>query len=171
MRDITLAVFPAATPRFPCSPRPRRPGPRRQRRPAGLLDLPIAGHQPPARGPQDIVRRKKGAAGGIGVEWRASASTRYIPCSVHRAYRQRSDFGRLELEHPADQHRTPDVRSDQPHLPARPVIDAPVPFVAEHAEYGDADGRPVDNRAKEIDMAQRLRPLTIQFGLTKSEKG
>ena len=72
---------------------------------------------------------------------------------------------RLELEHPADQHRTPDVRSDQPHLPARPVIDDAVSFVAEHSEDGDADRRALDHRGKEIDIAERLRPLTIQFGL------
>ena len=71
----------------------------------------------------------------------------------------------LELEHPADQHRTPDVRSDQSHLPARPVIDDAVSLVAEHAEDGDADGRPFDDRAEEIDKAVRLRPLAIQFGL------
>jgi hypothetical protein len=79
-------------------------------------------------------------------------------------------FPGLELEHPANQDGTPDVRSDQSHLPARPLIDKAVSLVAEHAEYGRADRRPVENRADEIDQALRLRPLTIQFGLAEFSK-
>ena len=75
------------------------------------------------------------------------------------------DFRGLELKHPANQDGTPDVRSDQPHLPARPVIDNAVSLVAEHSEYGRADCSPVENGAYEIDEALRLRPLTIYFGL------
>jgi hypothetical protein len=80
------------------------------------------------------------------------------------------DFAGLELEHPADQDGTPDVRSDQSHLPARPLIDKAVPLVAEHAEYRRAERRPVENRADEVDQALRLRPLTIQFGLAEFAK-
>jgi hypothetical protein len=46
-------------------------------------------------------------------------------------------------------------------LPARPVIDKAVSLVAEHAEYGRADCRPVENGAYEIDQALGLRPLTV----------
>jgi hypothetical protein len=75
------------------------------------------------------------------------------------------DFRRLELEHSANQHGSPDMRRDQPHLPARLVVDDAVPFVAEDSENGGADGRPVDDRAQEIDQALGLGPLTIQFAL------
>ena len=77
------------------------------------------------------------------------------------------DFAGLELEHPVDQDGTPDVRRDQSHLPARPVVDQAVSLVAEHAEDGRADRRPVENSADEIDQALRPRPLTIQFGLAQ----
>ena len=75
------------------------------------------------------------------------------------------DFRRLELEHSADQHGAPDMRRDQPHLPARLVVDEAVSLVAEHSEDGRADRRPVDDRAQEIDEALGLGPLTIQFAL------
>jgi hypothetical protein len=71
------------------------------------------------------------------------------------------DFRSLELKHPANQHGASDMRSDQPHLPARPVIDNAVSLVAEHSEYGRADCSPVENCAYEIDEPLRLRPLTI----------
>ena len=55
------------------------------------------------------------------------------------------------------------VRRDQSHLPARPVVDQAVSLVAEHAEDGRADGRPVENGADEVDEALGLGPLTIKF--------
>jgi hypothetical protein len=85
---------------------------------------------------------------------------------IERIYKCR-DFRSLEFKHSADQHRTSDVRSDQPHLPARPVIDKAVSLVAEHPEYGRADCRPIEDGAYEIDEALRLRPLAIEFGLGK----
>ncbi|MEP6836594.1 MAG: hypothetical protein ABJA75_00965 [Bradyrhizobium sp.] len=75
------------------------------------------------------------------------------------------DFGSLELEHPADQDGTPDMRRDQPHLPARMVVDGAVALVAEDSEYGRADRGPVDDRADEVDEALRFGPLAIQFTL------
>ena len=81
------------------------------------------------------------------------------------------DFAGLELEHPADQDGAADVRRDQSHLPARPLIDQAVSLVAEHAEDGRADGRPVENRADEIDEALGPRPLAVQFGLPEFPKG
>ena len=56
-------------------------------------------------------------------------------------------------------------------MPARPVIDDAVSFVAEHPEDGDADCRSFDDRGKEIDIAERLRPLEIQFGLGQFPEG
>ena len=75
------------------------------------------------------------------------------------------DFRRLELEHSADQHGAPDMRSDQPHMPTRLIVDEAVSPAAEHSEDGRADRCPVDHRTQEIDQSLRLGPLTIQVGL------
>ena len=109
------------------------------------LDLRIGGHQPPARGTQDIAGGEDGASGGIGMN-QAPVRVDEIHARAQpiEGIDECRDFAGLELEHSADQDGTPDVRSDQSHLPARPLIDKAVSLVAEHAEYGRADRRPVD---------------------------
>ena len=80
---------------------------------------------------------------------------------------ERRDFRRLELEHSANQHGSPDVRRNQTHLPTRLVIDDTVSLVAEDSEDGRADRSPVDDRTQEIDQSLGFGPLTIQFGLAE----
>ena len=166
MGDVTLAVLSDQRHGDPLDPHgcvaltcgrkdiPQRP-----------LDPCIGSHQPPTGGTQDIACGKNGAAGGIGVN---EAPFRVDEIHARAEPIEGIDEGRhfagLELEHPADQDGPPDVRSDQSHLPARPVIDKAVSLVTEHAEYGRADGRPVENGAYEIDQALRLRPFAIQVG-------
>src|SRR5262245_8224483 len=122
----------------------------------------IGGHQPPTNGTQDIPCGKNGAAGGIGVNEAPFRVDEIHSCAepIEGIYKCRH-FRSLELKHPANQDGTSDVRSDQPHLPARPIIDNAVSLVAEHSEYGRADCSPVENSAYEIDEALRLRPFTI----------
>ena len=130
--------------------------------PQGPVDLRIAGDQPPARGTQNIACGKNGMAGGIGVdEAPARIDEKHARSQPIERIDERRDFRRLELEHSANQHGTPDVRRDQTHLPARAVIDDAVSLVAEDSEDGRADRRPVDNGAQEIDDSLGLGPLTI----------
>ena len=83
------------------------------------------------------LRGKKGVAGGIGVkEAPFRVDEIHARAEPIEGIDECRDFAGLELEHSADQDGTPDVRRDQSHLPARPVIDEAVSLVAEHAEYG-----------------------------------
>jgi hypothetical protein len=163
MGDVTLAVLSDQRHGDPLDPHgcvaltcgrkdiPQRP-----------LDPCIGGHQPPTGGTQDIACGKNGAAGGIGVnEAPFRVDEIHARAEPIEGIDKCRDFADLELEHSANQDGTPDVRSDQSHLPARAVIDETVSLVAEHAEYGRTDRGPVENGAYEIDEALRLRPLTI----------
>ncbi len=97
----------------------------------------VAGDQPTARRTQNIARAKNRIAGGIGVN-QTSGRIDEIHARTKPVERidESRDFRGLELEHSADQHGAPDMRSDQPHLPTCLVIDHAVSLVAEHSEDG-----------------------------------
>jgi|SRR5215470_16933410 len=112
------------------------------------LDPCIVSDQSPTNGAQNVACGKNGAAGGVGVNEapfcvdEIHARAEPIDC-IDKC----RDLRSLELKHSANQHGASDVRNDQPHLPARPVIDNAVSLVAEHSEYGRTDCTPVDNGA------------------------
>ena len=103
--------------------------------PQGPIDMRIAGDQPPAHGTENIARTKKRVAGGIGMN-QAPGRIDQIHAGTEPIERidEGRDFRRLELEHSADQYGAPDMRRDQPHLPARLVVDDAVPLVAEDSK-------------------------------------
>ncbi len=56
------------------------------------------------------------------------------------------------------------MRPDEPHVPARLVVDRTVALVPKHADHRRVRRRFVEHADHEIDQALRLRPLPIEPG-------
>src|SRR5512138_187481 len=132
----------------------------RKHLPQGPIGPCLAGDQTPADETENVAFSEKRVAGGIGVN-QAPVRINQIHAGAEPIERvdEGCDLRRLELEHPADQYRAPDMRRDQPHLPARLVVDDPDSLVPEHAEYRRTDRRSLDDGTEEIGQALRLGPL------------
>ena len=107
-----------------------------------------------------------GVAAGIGVNDAAvRVDQEHAGAEAVERIGEGRRFGGLEVDRPADQHRAADVRHDEPHAPARLVVDDAVALVPEDAEHGGARRRLVEHGADEVDQALRPRPFLVEAGL------
>ena len=77
----------------------------------------------------------------LALAWtiRPPASTRNMPAlRPSRVSANVAASAVLRSISPADQHRAANMRDDEPHAPARLVVDEAIPLVPEDAEQGSA---------------------------------
>src|SRR6267378_1731253 len=131
--------------------------------PQCLIDLRIAGREASADVRQDVARIKNGSPGGSGVNDTPALidETQAGVKSIERIGECRG-LRKLQIEYSGNKDRAANVRSDQPHVMTRFVIDEAVALVAEDPEHGHAGCRPVENGADEVDEALRPSPFPIE---------
>ncbi len=155
--------FRSAARRSPWCRGPRRPAPRLQRRPARpAIDMRIlATSRPPTELRISLAPRSAWPA-GIGMN-QAPGRIDQIHAGTEPIERidESRDFRRLELEHSCRSARRASI-CGAISLICRRAWSSTTPFRSwrkELRKMAGADGRPVDDRAQEIDQALGLRPI------------